>query len=632
MTRSGNVKNADAEGNWATPKGKIHSHNSAIASPQLVVAMLPENGGGRAVAVSASESHSAIVTADGHLFTWGSSYGNNTLGHKGVKWQPSPRKVKRVHRAVGVAAAKEHTALLIGTSFPCLPRAALLSDSANHKPLTLKDSVAVEISRNVDVPNVIPVAIVAHRVNSMPLLKFCEKFVEMNLDGVLSAATITDLESFLANKMSFDPSMDRYDHNDGTFHPILYRLANSNDWMQGSLSVLKLFQGYFQTTPSRDAKKPVRSRANKKIDTKGDSSNQPNKLLVQHPGHLRNDEAVILLQENKKIHHGHDAPKIMPSSDALKYHCGICAVSCPDSSSYTLHMSGRKHRNRLNHARKEEEKKVAEQMMAMKRMQLMESNRKSLSVESQVSNTKSHAWTSPQSIKNPEGGSSINPKPRSNSLLGIMKEELQKSVTPVVRGTPKYQGDRSRGSTTPASGKKLSFTPEPKSKSLSTSSTFALSAFMTTCSPPNSTNQVKAAGACWAAEKPLASDRTPSCASKKTCANNETKSFADIQKEELDIRKKEDHMCHIGGNRWFVQQRERAASIGDIQQQQKEDAEWLLFVEDQKRIEEEIARECKIKAKQEKAMMHRKRQSRKRNAGSHEKTKSLRPEACQPAA
>jgi hypothetical protein len=292
-------------------------------------------------------------------------------------------------------------------------------------------------------------------------------------------------------------------------------------------------------------------------------------------------------------------------------------------------MSGRKHRNRLNHARKEEEKEVAEQMMATKRMQLMESNQKSLAVESQVSKTpmaKSHAWTSPRNIKNPEGGSSMNPKPRSNSLLGIMKEELQKSVTPVIKGTPKYPGDRSRGSAAPVSGKKLSFTPEPKSKSLSTSSTFALSAFMTTNSSPNSTNQVKAAGAYWAAAKPLAKDRPASCAS------NKTKSFADIQKEELDIRKKEDHMCHIGGNRWFVQQRERAASMGDIQQQQKEDAEWLLFVEDQKRIEEEIARECKIKAKQEKATMHRKRHGRKRNAGNHEKTKSLRPEACQPAA
>ncbi|KAL3791662.1 hypothetical protein HJC23_003919 [Cyclotella cryptica] len=613
IEKSGCMKNVDSESNWALRKGKSHSHNSAIASPQLVVAMLPENGGGRAVAVSASESHSAIVTADGHLFTWGSSYGNNTLGHKGVKWQPSPRKVMRVHRAVGVAAAKEHTALLIGTSFPCLPREAIVSDGTCYKPLTLKDSVAVEISRNVDVSNVIPVAIVAHRVNSMPLLKFCEKFVEMNLDGVLSAATNTDLESFVANKMSFDPSIGRYDHSDGIFHPILYKLANTNDWMQSSLSILKFFKGFYQTMPNRNAKKQVRSQANKKPDTQGDITNETKKSFDQNAGHPENTETLTLSKESKKVHDSHGAPKFKPPGDASKYHCTVCAVSCPDSSSYTLHMSGRKHRNRLNHTRKEEEKEVAEQMMAMKRMQLMEGNQTSLAVESQESKkqiAKSPAWTSPHNKKYPEGSSSMNLKTRSNSLLGIMKEELQKSVTPGVQATPKFQVDKSKGYATPASGKKLCFSPEPLSKSASSSNTFALSAFITSNSPPIQKSQVKAAGACWAVAKPLANDGPA------LCASNKTRRFADIQKEESDIRKREDHMCHIGGSRWFVQQRERAASIGDIQQQQKEDADWILFVEEQKRIEEEITRESKIKATQEKARMHRKRQSRKKNVGS----------------
>ena len=33
-----------------------------IASPQLVTGMLPENGGGLAIAVSASENHTAVLT------------------------------------------------------------------------------------------------------------------------------------------------------------------------------------------------------------------------------------------------------------------------------------------------------------------------------------------------------------------------------------------------------------------------------------------------------------------------------------------------------------------------------------------------------------------------------------------
>lgn len=70
------------------------SSSSTISSPQLVVGMLPENGGGKAVAVSASENHTAIVTSEGHCFTWGNSIGTDSLGHKGVRWQQCPRKVQ----------------------------------------------------------------------------------------------------------------------------------------------------------------------------------------------------------------------------------------------------------------------------------------------------------------------------------------------------------------------------------------------------------------------------------------------------------------------------------------------------------------------------------------------------------
>ena len=76
---------------WEVADGASHQQGrggggggggSAVASPQLVVGLLPENGGGRAVAVSASESHTAVVTDDGRLWTWGTSHGSNVLGHK----------------------------------------------------------------------------------------------------------------------------------------------------------------------------------------------------------------------------------------------------------------------------------------------------------------------------------------------------------------------------------------------------------------------------------------------------------------------------------------------------------------------------------------------------------------------
>lgn len=636
ITKAENTTSVDVEGKWATPKGKGNSHTSVISSPQLVSQMLPENGGGRAVAVSASESHSAVVTADGHLFTWGSSYGNNALGHKGVKFQPSPRKVTRVHRAVGVAASKEHTALLIGTSFPCLPHSAPPSCGSLQNPLSLQDSAAVEMCRNVDVSNVIPVLLIAQRVNSKPLLKFCEKFIEMNLDGVLSAGSIADLESLLAGTMSYDSTVDRHGLSDGTFHPLLYSFANSKELLQSSHDTLKALKGCFEAKQSRKMKKiaPPKAKAGENLrrdDSKEDTlppHSARSKILAKNTEPVQNFETTPSTQDTKQIEYGH-VPKIKSSGDSSKYYCEVCAVSCPDHASYTLHMTGKKHRNRENHVRLEEEKAMAERMMATKRMQLMEGHQKSPILNSPTFNAPiekpqaaNGAWASPQPTKKPVViGSTINTKPRSNSLLGIMNEEMQKSANSRVQVTPKVPPTaRSKTPTTSPSGKKLSFNPHPPLPTTSNSSTqhtFSLGAFMVPNVSNLKRNEVQAVGASWAASKPEVKHGSSQVSS------NKTKSFAEIQKEEQDRVIKEDHMCHIGGNKWFVQQRKRAESIGDIQQQEKDHAQWLQLVEEQKMIEAQIARECK--ANQEKAKKHRNRQ-RKKPANSSGKPKPVKTE------
>jgi inhibitor of Bruton tyrosine kinase len=132
--------------------GASPSHR-VTTSPQLVSGMLPENGGGFAVALSASEQHTAVVTDTGALFTWGVARGKNAMGHEGVRWQPSPKRVPGVHRAVSVAVAKEHTVLLIGTIFPTIPAAQGLESLE-----LLSARVVVEY---IDLFNVLPILIMA---------------------------------------------------------------------------------------------------------------------------------------------------------------------------------------------------------------------------------------------------------------------------------------------------------------------------------------------------------------------------------------------------------------------------------------------------------------------------------------
>ena len=125
------------------------------SSPQLVSGMLPEKGGGFAVAVDASGSHTAVVCSNGSLFTWGTTDGNYVLGHEGVRWQPNPKRVPGVHRAVDVAVAKEHTILLIGTSFPTV--------SKNKRLLNLDVLASYKVAEYVDLFNVIPILMIAER-------------------------------------------------------------------------------------------------------------------------------------------------------------------------------------------------------------------------------------------------------------------------------------------------------------------------------------------------------------------------------------------------------------------------------------------------------------------------------------
>jgi hypothetical protein len=65
-------------------------------------------------------------------------------------------------------------------------------------------SAAIEISRNMDLFNVIPLALVAYRFNCRPLINFCDIFLRNNLDGVLAVGMKNDFEY-----LTIDIQMDR---------------------------------------------------------------------------------------------------------------------------------------------------------------------------------------------------------------------------------------------------------------------------------------------------------------------------------------------------------------------------------------------------------------------------------------
>jgi len=67
--------------------------------------------------------------------------------------------------------------------------------------LSLQECTAVEISRNVDLFNVLPIATVSLRLNCRPLMSFCDEFIRKNLDGVMAVGNKNDFATFISSSM-----------------------------------------------------------------------------------------------------------------------------------------------------------------------------------------------------------------------------------------------------------------------------------------------------------------------------------------------------------------------------------------------------------------------------------------------
>mmetsp|Transcript_16761 Transcript_16761/g.19104 ORF Transcript_16761/g.19104 Transcript_16761/m.19104 type:complete len:1470 (-) Transcript_16761:116-4525(-) len=195
-----------------TPKQPQQQRRNSF--PQLVTGMLSERGGGLAVAIAASGSHTAVVCGNGALFTWGTTDEDNVLGHEGVRWQPNPKRVPGVHRAVDVAVAKEHTVLLLGATFPKMKKMKTLS--------SLENFAACKVAEYVDLFNVIPIMIMAERTECSFLISYCTDFIHRNFDGVLNVGKKSDMNQYLNDMLAETTHRAGKRFHDDHHHPFIF--------------------------------------------------------------------------------------------------------------------------------------------------------------------------------------------------------------------------------------------------------------------------------------------------------------------------------------------------------------------------------------------------------------------------
>ena len=681
--------------------------NKSYASPQLVTGMLPQNGGGIAVAVSASEHHTAVVTEDGHLFTWGAHTQQNGLGHEGVRFQQTPKQVPGVYRAVGVASAKEHTILLVGTAFPTIPFIP------REKSLSLENIAARKVAEHVDLFNVIPILIMAERTRCVLLIKYCKEFVKRNLDGVLMLGRKSEMDMFL-NEQLADAILcsDR----DLSVHPLIYDVVTAGDspsisWMQacdellanlpistlvcyrdqnagdcrrralslherhelhqhGDMKLQTSVQGCSDRCSMLTANmknlscsddirskydclsKEVRGMRKRlaqiaKLRLKEILTSDEREKLTRNPL-LEADLSVLepaleivnrLMAERNMVPNIVDpvidtAPVDSFSDTKVKrlnnladnehdarppqFNCDLCKVSCPDANHLDLHTNGRKHRNRALQVQEEEKNQAAASMMEEKRKKIFTADS---TTPPQIVVTKSSPWgkssleprytLSPpplggeSAVKTPLTYTTITSSSKQQPIVGsadfrsiLAEEEKKKSTSlkstivskqktkallspesiPVLKDVPWSIAPNVRVTTLPMT-------------SVSQAKSYPLIEFAL---PPRITTP-KTTGTSVAVPWATCQDIRTSTVLASSLGHG--KSLLQIQQEETEYQSRNKSRNETKDGKWFIQRTERAGSFSAIQEAEVRDREMDLLIEEQKRIESEIALENLKKCK-----------------------------------
>jgi alpha-tubulin suppressor-like RCC1 family protein len=706
---------ADSLGTREDRKQKKLSATASLSLPQLVTGMLPENGGGKAVAVSSSENHTAVVTDEGHLYTFGDTYSENILGHEGVRWQPDPKRVPGVHRAIAVSAAKEHTVLLIGSSFPPLPRK---SDSLP----SLETLAARTIAKNVDLFNAIPILIIAERTQTCDLLQYCYDFIKHNMEGILNVGQRSVLDCYLNEQLlgSQLTSCDD-DDRDKRLHPLIRqvifagnvekptfgkdRLSRVDNWVdacerlgqdsltRSTITLLKERDSCVDGSRVFDFEKRSRSlslsanslgidgsrarassicserckqlTANMNLSTKVlaeakltslskevravrkrllhieklQSSNTEGSLFTPEQQQklsrkilleadlsrfepaieaaelriksfrrieveLEADKDGICVNKDEEEPHENIAEKAESVSAPFHLRCDVCKITCPDKTSYELHVNGRKHRNRLTQVADEEKRHTAAQMVQEQQKLLLISRPNCFVEASNEIAKKSNPWSKKDSVQpifklppppHPVVSLVDNPKisgpDTKMSLRDIMAEESAKKSVKMT--SKKIPFALPAGYVLP----EMKSPPWEAAKNEASSSWKTPTKILHTASASRGDVRQRYS-ATEAAASPRQHGWSTPTSNVKVHLIKGSSCFQDIQQQELEFKLKQDRTFRSDG-KWFIEQRERAESIHEIQSAAVKQEEERRLVEEQIEIEKQIYAEIAARKAQE---------------------------------
>lgn len=597
----------------------------AIGAPQLVSALSSEF----AVAVSASDDHTAVVTETGDLFTFGVSE-KEVLGHEGIRWQLSPKKVTGVQRVVSVAAAREHTVLLAATSFPkpseqlrcvlnshTVPSDEVVPEKAVER--SLQQLCAQQIAQRLDLYNGVLLFANAEKIYCSDLSQFCEDFLKMNMDSILCSYKKRDLDILLEN--SFD---DQYINIRNNSLPIAKHIASSSGEdvhdnltyeskssrlalslnMETADSVVLCSNHTAVSKEIRGLRKKMKSIAQLEVslDKAGKDPTVDQREKLRRRVNIENDIKILVplraKLEQRMLHFNisktdqlkSEIPKQRRFGDNesevkndgicqiieeqkldIAHRCEACNVTCPDANTLALHLAGKRHRNRL---KRMEENDCEATLQALGRHQ-------SGKIEQQrVANS---------TMNSPRWGNSLN-KESSRTFQEILAEEERaaekKPASPLKQSktvhlvSPVIKSKYNNASPTKISRPSILAVASSCDK---TSSSFLLSDLL------EKQKQPKVKGS-----KKIMTDHPWG---KKERSNSVSEGFQNILRDE-ENRKEHEDTRGVSESKWFLEQRERASSFSALLKADKEERELQRLIEEQRLIEAQIKADIAQKKKE----------------------------------
>ena len=353
--------------------------NNLSSSPSASLNARRVEGVPNAISCDCSASSNAVVTSLGSLYMWGASRDQRAFGRMGVRYQPRPERVQGVGRVMGVSVGGGSSAVIggwEGVGWEEIEEEEEDEKEEGERIRSLQEMCAITISKSVTPHNVTSVLERAMKIYCYPLVEFCGKFVERNLDVVIGRVAERRrenerrmlIELFGGLKDEEYEVVEEEGDGDKMLTPPPSKamvIATQIDFDEPS----KLL-GWKERVGKeiRKTKKQQRNRKGGNREGMGEWVDLMEKIEeriiyfgVGMKQKKKEEELLETSMPETALNKDDDAP--LPPPKPVEFRCEICNVTASDEINLKIHLGGKRHRNMLKRIEEAEVERTRDRLV-----------------------------------------------------------------------------------------------------------------------------------------------------------------------------------------------------------------------------------------------------------------------------